>query len=133
MKRVYVVDTNVGIVANNQNQSVSPTCVIACVEALQVVLRSCRLAVDDGNRIVDGSVGRHLLHLTYHICSNCERKKWAAEALANMDLSSRGRGNRGSLLPNACDRCRLKTRFSSEGESYEARRMVNNSSDSADA
>lgn len=53
MKRVYVVDTNVGILANNENQSVSATCVIACVEALKLVRGSCRLAVDDGNRIVD--------------------------------------------------------------------------------
>ena len=59
MKRVYVVDTNVGIVANNQNHSASARCVIACVEALQLVRGSCRLAIDDGNRIVD-EYRRHL-------------------------------------------------------------------------
>jgi len=53
MKRVYVVDTNVGIVANNADQSAPSACVVACVEALRLVWGSCRLAIDDGHRIVD--------------------------------------------------------------------------------
>jgi hypothetical protein len=52
MKREYVVDTNVGVVANDGDPSRPPRCVIACVEALQLVQHSRRLAIDDGNRIL---------------------------------------------------------------------------------
>lgn len=44
---VTVIDTNVILVANGQHQEVSPECVKACVLALQNVMRSGKLALDD--------------------------------------------------------------------------------------
>lgn len=45
---VTVVDTNVVLVANGQHADVSPECVKACVLALQGVMRSGTLVLDDG-------------------------------------------------------------------------------------
>lgn len=47
-----VVDTNVVLVANGQHADVSPECVSACVLALQRVMRSGKLVLDDGFRIL---------------------------------------------------------------------------------
>jgi hypothetical protein len=47
-----VVDTNVILVANGQHADVSPACVTACVLALQSVMNSGRLVLDDGFRIL---------------------------------------------------------------------------------
>lgn len=49
---VMVVDTNVVLVANGQHAEVSPECVKACVLALQGVMRSGTLVLDDGFRIL---------------------------------------------------------------------------------
>ncbi len=45
---IAVVDTNVVLVANGQHRDVSPACVKNCVLALQDIMRSGRLALDDG-------------------------------------------------------------------------------------
>ncbi len=47
-----VVDTNVVLVANGQHNDVSPECVSACALALQGVMRSGKLVLDDGFRIL---------------------------------------------------------------------------------
>lgn len=44
---VTVVDTNVVLVANGQHADVSPDCVKSCVLALQGIMRSGKLALDD--------------------------------------------------------------------------------------
>ncbi len=49
---VTVVDTNVILVANGQHADVSPACVTACVLALQSVMNSGKLVLDDGFRIL---------------------------------------------------------------------------------
>lgn len=49
---VTVVDTNVILVANGQHQDVSPECVKTCALALQDVMRSGKLVLDDGFRIL---------------------------------------------------------------------------------
>ncbi|MEQ1742394.1 MAG: hypothetical protein ABL869_07865 [Candidatus Nitrotoga sp.] len=46
--RVAVVDTNVVLVANGQHADVSPECVKTCVLALQDIMRSGKLALDEG-------------------------------------------------------------------------------------
>jgi len=45
---VTVVDTNVVLVANGQHADVSPECVKTCVLTLQDIMRSGKLALDDG-------------------------------------------------------------------------------------
>ena len=50
--RVAVVDTNVVLVANGQHADVSPECVKTCALALQSVMRSGKLVLDDGFRIL---------------------------------------------------------------------------------
>lgn len=47
-----VVDTNVVLVANGQHADVSPECVTACALALQDLMRSGKLVLDDGFRIL---------------------------------------------------------------------------------
>jgi len=48
-----VVDTNVGVVANNDSAGhASPECVLACVRRLQTLMRGERLVLDDDWRIV---------------------------------------------------------------------------------
>lgn len=45
---VLVIDTNIILVANGQHSKVSPSCVINCVLALQEVMRSGKLILDEG-------------------------------------------------------------------------------------
>ncbi|MCU7933870.1 MAG: hypothetical protein KZQ99_03195 [Candidatus Thiodiazotropha sp. (ex Dulcina madagascariensis)] len=45
---VAVVDTNVVLVANGQHKDVSPDCVSFCARELQDIMRSGKLALDDG-------------------------------------------------------------------------------------
>ena len=47
-----VIDTNVILAASGQHQDVSPACVIHCVLALQSVMKSGKLALDDGFQIL---------------------------------------------------------------------------------
>jgi hypothetical protein len=49
---VAVVDTNVVLVANGLHADVSPECVKTCALTLQILMRSGRLALDDGFRIL---------------------------------------------------------------------------------
>lgn len=49
---VTVVDTNVVLVANGQHPDVSPECVKTCVLALQEVMHSGKLVLDDSFRIL---------------------------------------------------------------------------------
>ena len=49
---VTVVDTNVVLVANGQHADVSPECISACALALQGVMRSGKLVLDDDFRIL---------------------------------------------------------------------------------
>lgn len=44
---VLVIDTNIILVANGQHSEVSPSCVINCVLALQEVIRSRKLVLDE--------------------------------------------------------------------------------------
>lgn len=48
-----VVDTNVILVANEQQSEVGIDCVLACVDALDAVKQNGRVALDAGDRIVD--------------------------------------------------------------------------------
>jgi len=49
-----IVDTNVGVVANEQAPHASPDCVIACVDALeQITAGRARLVLDDGWEILN--------------------------------------------------------------------------------
>lgn len=50
--RASVIDTNVVLVANGQHADISPECVKACALALQGVMRSGTLILDDGFRIL---------------------------------------------------------------------------------
>lgn len=47
-----VVDTNVVLVANGQHADVSPECVSACAEALQRIMRTGKLVLDDNFQIL---------------------------------------------------------------------------------
>jgi hypothetical protein len=48
-----IVDTNVGVVANEREAHASPECVIACVDALErIVAGRARLVLDDGWEIL---------------------------------------------------------------------------------
>lgn len=49
---VTVVDTNVILVANGQHRDVSPECVTTCALALQSLMRSGKLVLDDRFRIL---------------------------------------------------------------------------------
>lgn len=49
---VAVVDTNVVLVANGQHADISPECVKNCVLALQGIMGSGKLVLDDGFRIL---------------------------------------------------------------------------------
>lgn len=49
---IAVVDTNVVLVANGQHADVSPECVKSCALALQSLMRSGTLVLDDGFRIL---------------------------------------------------------------------------------
>jgi hypothetical protein len=52
MSVTVVVDTNVVLVANGQHADTSPECVSACALALQGIMQSGKLALDDGFRIL---------------------------------------------------------------------------------
>lgn len=54
MKRAAarVVDTNVLIVANQSHGGVSPQCIIACVEALELIRKHGQIVLDDGYEIL---------------------------------------------------------------------------------
>lgn len=47
-----VIDTNVILVANGQHPDVSPACVTSCALALQSVMKSGKLVLDDGFQIL---------------------------------------------------------------------------------
>jgi hypothetical protein len=49
---VKVVDTNVVLVANGQHADVSPECVKNCALVLEKIMKSGRLVLDDGFRIL---------------------------------------------------------------------------------
>jgi hypothetical protein len=59
MSPAYVVDTNVGVVANDLSVAHSPACIAACVEALLRIQASARLAIDSDDLIISEYV-RHL-------------------------------------------------------------------------
>jgi hypothetical protein len=48
-----VVDTNVAMTANGANEGAPPSCVAASAKALQTIMRSGHVFIDDGGRIVD--------------------------------------------------------------------------------
>jgi len=52
MGDIFVVDTNVLLVANKAHADVSPECVIACVEHLERIMKSGVIAVDDAWQIL---------------------------------------------------------------------------------
>lgn len=62
----YVIDVNVGIVANQQARAqtglANQECVLACIDALQNVIESGVLVIDDGWRILS----EYQKHLTTH-------------------------------------------------------------------
>src|SRR5512137_1788109 len=49
---ISVVDTNVILVANGQHDDVNPDCVAACALRLQSIMKSSRIALDDGFEIL---------------------------------------------------------------------------------
>lgn len=49
---VRVVDTNVILVANGQHKDVAPECVAACAQALENIMKSGKLVLDDRFRIL---------------------------------------------------------------------------------
>jgi len=53
MKRSYVVDTNVGMVANEKSDRASPQCVFTCVKRLLELHSRCRVVLDEGDLIID--------------------------------------------------------------------------------
>jgi hypothetical protein len=55
----FVVDTNVAIVANRGSPQAGAACVLACVDALERIVRQGRLVLDDQSRILD-EYRRHL-------------------------------------------------------------------------
>ena len=50
--RVFVVDTNVILIANNAHPDASPECVITCVARLNELMKSGVLVLDDSYRIL---------------------------------------------------------------------------------
>lgn len=50
--QVWVIDTNVLLVASNQHKDVSSACVTACVQYLEKIIREGRVALDDAYRIL---------------------------------------------------------------------------------
>lgn len=48
-----VIDTNVILVANEQHEDVTGACVAACASTLNRVMKHERVAIDNGNRILD--------------------------------------------------------------------------------
>ena len=49
---LMVIDTNVILVASGQHLEVSPACVANCALALQSVMKSGKLVIDDGFQIL---------------------------------------------------------------------------------
>ena len=83
-----VVDTNVGVVANERHAGASPDCVIACVDALERIVRgNNRLALDDRWEILNE-------YLRYMASSGQPGPgdafvKWALNNLANPERCER--------------------------------------------
>jgi len=48
----YVVDTNVAVVANCNSPQAGPACVLACVNALEQIVRHGKVLLDDKRRIL---------------------------------------------------------------------------------
>ena len=48
----FVVDTNVAVVASLRSPQAEPSCVLACVDALEQVKNNGRIVLDDQNRIL---------------------------------------------------------------------------------
>ncbi|MHB1462120.1 MAG: hypothetical protein ACYC1M_12620 [Armatimonadota bacterium] len=49
--KAYVVDTNVGVVANGKNEQADCDCIIACISALQEIYDKGIIVIDDADRI----------------------------------------------------------------------------------
>jgi len=47
-----IIDTNVVLVANGQHPDVSPECMAACAQRLEAIMKTGRIAVDDGYEIL---------------------------------------------------------------------------------
>lgn len=95
-----IVDTNVGVVANERDAHASPECVIACVDALeQITAGRARLVLDDGWEILEE-------YLRYMSSSGQPGPgdafvKWALNNLANPGRCERvplDRGDDGQYL-----------------------------------
>ncbi len=52
MMKVHVVDTNVLLVANRKHDAVTQGCIEACILCLNGIMKSERVALDDGYRII---------------------------------------------------------------------------------
>ncbi len=52
MTHAYVVDTNIGVVANHRWEGASPACIAACVKTLLTIKDSARIAIDDSQLIL---------------------------------------------------------------------------------
>ncbi|MBZ4331379.1 hypothetical protein NR800_19760 [Corallococcus interemptor] len=50
---LFVIDTNVPLTANNNEKTVSPACVQACVQEIHAVIQSGRIVLDDNWRIIN--------------------------------------------------------------------------------
>ena len=52
-----VVDTNIAVVANNQAPQADPDCVLACVNALEQIVKHEGICLDSGMRIIEEYLG----------------------------------------------------------------------------
>jgi hypothetical protein len=49
----FVIDTNVAVVANRRSPQARPSCVLACVNALDKLVKAGRIVLDDQSEILD--------------------------------------------------------------------------------
>jgi hypothetical protein len=79
----FVVDTNVAVVANRQSPQASPHCVLACVDALQRIVKYEKILIDDKNLILQEYL--HSLSLAGQPGMGNAFFKWLWDNQANID------------------------------------------------
>lgn len=79
--QVWVIDTNVLLVASGRHGDVSPACVTACVQCLEKIMREGRVVLDDAYRILG----------EYQHKTNPNRGKGAGQVFLKWLLRNRNR------------------------------------------
>ncbi len=79
--QIWVIDTNVLLVASRRHEDVSPDCVTACVQCLEKIMREGRVALDDAHRILG----------EYQHKTNPNRGKGAGQVFLKWLLRNRNR------------------------------------------